>query len=123
MRPCADVIECRLTPSRRYVHQTVEGLVEEGRTYYIVIASEVVEHVVEMESFVADCAAATKPGGMPFFAPPFFLLILCGKLLFGCPFRSRVVSGLHILSSPMRAREAWHRAAHRPFSSRWGSRW
>jgi ubiquinone biosynthesis O-methyltransferase len=46
-----------------YVHHTVEGLVEEGGAYDVVLASEVVEHVVDMRSFVADCAAATKPGG------------------------------------------------------------
>lgn len=42
-----------------YTHDTVEGLVEAGRKFDVVIASEVVEHVVDMQTFVEDCASVS----------------------------------------------------------------
>lgn len=35
-----------------------------GELYDVVIASEVVEHVAQMDSFIQDCARATAPGGL-----------------------------------------------------------
>ena len=37
---------------------------EDGQSFDVVIASEVVEHVVDMPTFVRDCASAVKPGGL-----------------------------------------------------------
>ena len=47
-----------------YRQQTIEALVAEGARYDIVLAMEVVEHVADVEAFVAACCAAVKPGGL-----------------------------------------------------------
>jgi 2-polyprenyl-6-hydroxyphenyl methylase/3-demethylubiquinone-9 3-methyltransferase len=47
-----------------YRQQTIEALVAEGGRYDIVLAMEVVEHVADVEAFVAACCAAVKPGGI-----------------------------------------------------------
>lgn len=43
---------------------TVEAEVAAGRRYDIVLAMEVVEHVADVEAFVAACCAAVRPGGL-----------------------------------------------------------
>ena len=50
----------------RYRHCTLEDVLQEGGTYDVVIASEVVEHVTEPGQFVAECCAAVAPGGLLF---------------------------------------------------------
>ncbi|WP_131857760.1 bifunctional 2-polyprenyl-6-hydroxyphenol methylase/3-demethylubiquinol 3-O-methyltransferase UbiG [Bosea sp. BK604] len=47
-----------------YRAQTIEALVAEGRRFDIVLAMEVVEHVADVDAFVAACCAAVKPGGL-----------------------------------------------------------
>ncbi len=47
-----------------YRAETIETLVAAGRTFDIVLAMEVVEHVADVEAFVASCCAAVKPGGL-----------------------------------------------------------
>ncbi|RDJ23514.1 bifunctional 2-polyprenyl-6-hydroxyphenol methylase/3-demethylubiquinol 3-O-methyltransferase UbiG [Bosea caraganae] len=47
-----------------YRAETIEALVAEGRSFDIVLAMEVVEHVADVEAFVAACCAAVKPGGL-----------------------------------------------------------
>ncbi|AMJ59479.1 bifunctional 2-polyprenyl-6-hydroxyphenol methylase/3-demethylubiquinol 3-O-methyltransferase UbiG [Bosea sp. PAMC 26642] len=47
-----------------YREETIEALVAEGKTFDIVLAMEVVEHVADVEAFVAACCAAVKPGGV-----------------------------------------------------------
>jgi 2-polyprenyl-6-hydroxyphenyl methylase/3-demethylubiquinone-9 3-methyltransferase len=47
-----------------YRQDTIETLVEEGARFDIVLAMEVVEHVADVEAFVAACCAAVKPGGL-----------------------------------------------------------
>lgn len=47
-----------------YRQETIEALVAEGRTFDIVLAMEVVEHVADVDAFVAACCAAVKPGGL-----------------------------------------------------------
>ena len=47
-----------------YRQTTIEALVEEGHRFDIVLAMEVVEHVADVEAFVAACTAAVKPGGL-----------------------------------------------------------
>lgn len=43
-----------------------EDLVEEGASFDVVIALEVIEHVADREAFLAALAALTKPGGLLF---------------------------------------------------------
>jgi 2-polyprenyl-6-hydroxyphenyl methylase / 3-demethylubiquinone-9 3-methyltransferase len=43
---------------------TVETMVQEGQTFDVVLALEVIEHVAHPETFVATCARALKPGGV-----------------------------------------------------------
>jgi 2-polyprenyl-6-hydroxyphenyl methylase/3-demethylubiquinone-9 3-methyltransferase len=47
-----------------YRATTVEALAETGAVFDIVIASEVVEHVADLNFFVGQCAAVVKPGGL-----------------------------------------------------------
>jgi 2-polyprenyl-6-hydroxyphenyl methylase/3-demethylubiquinone-9 3-methyltransferase len=47
-----------------YREATIETVVEEGARFDIVLAMEVVEHVADVDAFVAACAAALKPGGL-----------------------------------------------------------
>jgi 2-polyprenyl-6-hydroxyphenyl methylase/3-demethylubiquinone-9 3-methyltransferase len=47
-----------------YRQETIEALVAEGRTFDIVLAMEVVEHVADVEAFVTACCQAVKPGGL-----------------------------------------------------------
>jgi 2-polyprenyl-6-hydroxyphenyl methylase/3-demethylubiquinone-9 3-methyltransferase len=47
-----------------YRQETVEAVVASGRRFDIVLAMEVVEHVADVEAFVAACCAAVKPGGL-----------------------------------------------------------
>lgn len=47
-----------------YRHATAESLAEEGRVYDVVLAMEVVEHVADVESFLATCGTLVKPGGV-----------------------------------------------------------
>lgn len=47
-----------------YRQETIEALVAEGARFDIVLAMEVVEHVADVEAFVAACCAAVKPGGL-----------------------------------------------------------
>ena len=47
-----------------YRATTAETLAEAGERFDIVLAMEVVEHVVDVPAFVATCAAMVKPGGL-----------------------------------------------------------
>jgi 2-polyprenyl-6-hydroxyphenyl methylase/3-demethylubiquinone-9 3-methyltransferase len=47
-----------------YRGETIEAVVESGKRFDIVLAMEVVEHVADVEAFVAACCAAVKPGGL-----------------------------------------------------------
>ena len=47
-----------------YRATTAETLAEAGERFDIVLAMEVVEHVVDVPAFVATCAAIVKPGGL-----------------------------------------------------------
>lgn len=51
-----------------YRATTAEALKAEGETFDVVLNMEVVEHVADVNSFVADCAAMVKPGGVMFIA-------------------------------------------------------
>lgn len=51
----------------RYRAVTAETLAEEESRFDVVMAMEVVEHVADMEAFVATCAGLVRPGGL-FFA-------------------------------------------------------
>jgi 2-polyprenyl-6-hydroxyphenyl methylase/3-demethylubiquinone-9 3-methyltransferase len=47
-----------------YRATTAEDLLAKGETFDVVLNMEVVEHVADVDSFVADCAAMVKPGGL-----------------------------------------------------------
>jgi len=47
-----------------YRATTAEALAEAGERFDLVLAMEVVEHVVDVPAFVATCAAMVKPGGL-----------------------------------------------------------
>ena len=47
-----------------YRASTAEDLAAAGERFDVVLAMEVVEHVVDVEAFVATCAAMVKPGGL-----------------------------------------------------------
>jgi len=51
-----------------YRQTTVETLVAAGERFDIVLSMEVVEHVADVQAFVAACTAAVKPGGQLFMA-------------------------------------------------------
>jgi len=47
-----------------YRATTAEALVEEGRGFDVVLNMEVVEHVADVDAYLAACTALVKPGGM-----------------------------------------------------------
>ena len=47
-----------------YRGETVEEVAARGERFDLVLAMEVVEHVADVESFVAACCRAVKPGGV-----------------------------------------------------------
>ena len=47
-----------------YRATTAEALAEAGEKFDVVLAMEVVEHVVDVKAFVATCASMVKPGGL-----------------------------------------------------------
>jgi len=51
-----------------YRATTAEALAAAGETFDVVLAMEVVEHVTDVDAFVATCAGMVKPGGMMFAA-------------------------------------------------------
>lgn len=51
-----------------YRATTAEALVEAGEEFDVVLAMEVVEHVSDVDAFVAACSALVKPGGLLFLA-------------------------------------------------------
>ncbi|XP_029654369.1 ubiquinone biosynthesis O-methyltransferase, mitochondrial-like [Octopus sinensis] len=51
----------------KYIHSTVEDVVAtEGNTFDAVVASEVVEHVADVDTFIESCCNLVKPGGSLF---------------------------------------------------------
>ena len=66
-----------------YRATTAEALVEAGERFDVVLAMEVVEHVADIDAFIAACAALVKPGGLLFVAtinrtPKAFALAIVG---------------------------------------------
>lgn len=47
-----------------YREQTIESVLATGARFDIVLAMEVVEHVTDVDAFVASCCEAVKPGGL-----------------------------------------------------------
>ena len=47
---------------------TVEGLVDQAKTYDVVLAMETVEHVADVRAFIRTCATLVRPGGLMFTA-------------------------------------------------------
>ena len=66
-----------------YRHTTAEALVAAGEKFDAVLSLEVVEHVADVNSFLADCGALVRPGGALLLAtlnrtPKAFLLAIVG---------------------------------------------
>lgn len=62
---------------------TAEALAAEGRTFDVVLAMEILEHVADVDLFLKSCAALLKPHGLLFFAtlnrtPKSYLLGIVG---------------------------------------------
>jgi len=51
-----------------YRFATAEELAAEGRTFDVVLAMEVLEHVADVDLFLKSCAALMRPDGVLFFA-------------------------------------------------------
>jgi 2-polyprenyl-6-hydroxyphenyl methylase/3-demethylubiquinone-9 3-methyltransferase len=51
-----------------YLQCAAEDMVERGASFDIVLAMEVVEHVANVDVFIASCAQLVKPGGLMFLA-------------------------------------------------------
>ena len=47
-----------------YRHGSAEALVAAGERYDVVIAMEIVEHVADLDGFLAACCGLLRPGGM-----------------------------------------------------------
>jgi 2-polyprenyl-6-hydroxyphenyl methylase/3-demethylubiquinone-9 3-methyltransferase len=47
---------------------TAEALREEGLTFDVVLAMEIVEHVPDVPHFIGECASLVRPGGLLFVA-------------------------------------------------------
>jgi len=66
-----------------YINCTAEELVSTGRQFDVVLNMEVVEHVVELPTFMDSCAQLLNPGGITFIAtinrnPLSWLLAIAG---------------------------------------------
>lgn len=48
----------------RYLATSAESLAEQGEQFDMVLALEIIEHVADVELFLAACAALVKPGGL-----------------------------------------------------------
>jgi 2-polyprenyl-6-hydroxyphenyl methylase / 3-demethylubiquinone-9 3-methyltransferase len=51
-----------------YLQCAAEDMVERRESFDIVLAMEVIEHVANVDAFIASCAHLVKPGGLMFFA-------------------------------------------------------
>ena len=51
-----------------YRESTAEALAAAGETFDAVLAMEIVEHVADVEAFVAACTSMVRPGGLTVFA-------------------------------------------------------
>ncbi|MCF3934188.1 bifunctional 2-polyprenyl-6-hydroxyphenol methylase/3-demethylubiquinol 3-O-methyltransferase UbiG [Acuticoccus sp. M5D2P5] len=51
-----------------YRNTTAEALAEARETFDVVLAMEIVEHVADVNAFVAACATMVRPGGLTVFA-------------------------------------------------------
>jgi len=51
-----------------YLQCAAEDMVERGERFDIVLAMEVIEHVANVDAFIASCAQLVNPGGLIFFA-------------------------------------------------------
>lgn len=74
----ADAAPVSIEVARRHAEQTgvpvdyrlttAEALAEAGETFDAVLAMEIVEHVADVDDFVAACTSMVKPGGLTVFA-------------------------------------------------------
>jgi 2-polyprenyl-3-methyl-5-hydroxy-6-metoxy-1,4-benzoquinol methylase len=57
-------------PGNRYFHGTVQEFAREAPKFDLVYCSEVIEHVPDVQDFVAALASVTRPGGVLFVTTP-----------------------------------------------------
>ncbi len=51
-----------------YAHRSAESLAATGRSFDVVLNMEVVEHVADLDGFMAACGSLVRPGGLMFLA-------------------------------------------------------
>ncbi len=52
------------TTNVSYEHTLSKDLVEQGKTFDVVINAEVIEHVLDQETLIDECCTLVKPGGL-----------------------------------------------------------
>eukprot|EP01023_Acetabularia_acetabulum_P046863 TRINITY_DN488_c0_g1_i1.p1 TRINITY_DN488_c0_g1~~TRINITY_DN488_c0_g1_i1.p1 ORF type:complete len:289 (+),score=39.83 TRINITY_DN488_c0_g1_i1:63-929(+) len=57
------LLDTEISQNIQYEHITAEALVEQGKQFDVVIASEVIEHVRQPEQFMNTLSGLVKPGG------------------------------------------------------------
>ena len=81
-----------------YRATTAEALASEGRTFDIVVASEVIEHVADVSSFLKTCRSLCKPRG---------LLIISTLNRTSKSYALAIVAAEHILGLAPRGTHDW----------------
>ena len=69
-----------------YRASTAEALADAGETFDVILNMEVVEHVADVDFFVAKCAQMVKPGGLMFVATINRTLKALGLAIFGAEY-------------------------------------
>ena len=89
-----------------YRASTAEALADAGETFDVILNMEVVEHVADVDFFVAKCAQMVKPGGLMFVATINRTLKALGLAIFGAEYVLRwLPRGTHEYSRLVRPDE------------------
>ena len=89
-----------------YRNTTAEELAEAGERFDVVLNMEVVEHVLDVEFYIAKCAEMVKPGGMMFIATINRTLKALGLAIIGAEYVLRwLPRGTHQFSKLVRPEE------------------
>src|SRR5262245_27511725 len=89
-----------------YRNTTAEELAEAGERFDVVLNMEVVEHVLDVEFYIAKCAEMVKPGGLMFIATINRTLKALGLAIIGAEYLLRwLPRGTHQFSKLVRPDE------------------
>lgn len=89
-----------------YRHATAEELADSGERFDVVLNMEVVEHVLDVEFYIAKCAELVKPGGLMFIATINRTLKALGLAIIGAEYVLRwLPRGTHQFSKLVRPEE------------------